>query len=75
MPIIRWLLGLLQAADRRQLEWDVVQKALELEFHAEEAERQLETAITWGRYAEMLAYDDSSGVIYLEPGEARPGPL
>lgn len=70
VPIVRWLLGLLQAADRRQLEWDVVQKALELEFHPEEAERQLETVITWGRYAEMLAYDDSSEIIYLEPGAA-----
>ena len=35
------------------MEWDVVQKALELEFHEEEAERQLDTAIDWGRYAEL----------------------
>jgi NitT/TauT family transport system ATP-binding protein len=46
----------------------VIQKALELEFHEEEAERQLDTAIDWGRYAELLAYDDSSQVLFLEPG-------
>ncbi len=67
LPIFKWLMKMLQAAERKQLEWDVVQKALELEFHEEEAERQLETAINWGRYAEILAYDDSSEVMYLEP--------
>lgn len=70
LPLFKWLLGLLRASDKKQMEWDVVQKALELEFHEEEAERQLETAINWGRYAELLAYDDSSQILYLEPGAA-----
>jgi NitT/TauT family transport system ATP-binding protein len=70
LPLFRWLLGLLRAANNHQLEWDVVQTALELEFLPEEAERQLETAINWGRYAELLAYDDDSAVIYLEPAGA-----
>lgn len=70
LPLFRWLLGLLRAANNHQLEWDVVQTALELEFLPEEAERQLETAINWGRYAELLAYDDDSAAIYLEPAGA-----
>jgi NitT/TauT family transport system ATP-binding protein len=70
LPLFRWLLGLLGAANNHQLEWDVVQTALELEFLPEEAERQLETAINWGRYAELLAYDDDSAAIYLEPAGA-----
>jgi NitT/TauT family transport system ATP-binding protein len=49
------------------LDWDVVQTALELEFPPEEAERQMETAVNWGRYAELLAYDDNTELIYLEP--------
>jgi NitT/TauT family transport system ATP-binding protein len=61
---------MLRATDKKQLEWDVIQKALELEFHEEEAERQLDTVIDWGRYAEILAYDDSSQVLFLEPGGA-----
>ena len=31
------------------------------------AGRQVETIINWGRYAELLAYDDDSGSISLEP--------
>jgi NitT/TauT family transport system ATP-binding protein len=84
LPIFKWLMALLRATNKHQLEWDVVQTALELDFPAEEAARQLETAANWGRYAELLAYDDSNGIFYLEPGggsavplpktdEARPG--
>jgi NitT/TauT family transport system ATP-binding protein len=40
----------------------------ELEDHLseEEAERVLETAINWGRHAEIFAYDDDDGVFSLE---------
>jgi len=53
------------------LEADVVRSALGLDFPPEEAERQLATAIDWGRYAELIAYDHSAGMIYLE---AEPAP-
>ncbi len=33
----------------------------------EAAERQLEIAVTWGRYAEPLAYDDTTQTISLDP--------
>ncbi len=67
LPLFNWLISMLKAAHNRQLEWDVIQTALELEFHAEEAERQLEIAIDWGRYAEIIAYDDASEMLFLEP--------
>ncbi len=60
-------MGMLSASERQQLKWDVVRTALELEFPAEEAQHQLETVINWGRYAEILAYDDDTETIYLEP--------
>jgi NitT/TauT family transport system ATP-binding protein len=66
VPIVNWLLTMLQAADRHELEADVVQSALGLEFPPEEAEKQLAIAIDWGRYAELIAYDHSAGMIYLE---------
>lgn len=69
LPLLKWLLAMLKAADKHQLEWDVVHTALELEFPPEEADRQLETIINWGRYAELLAYDDGSEVIFLESGD------
>jgi NitT/TauT family transport system ATP-binding protein len=66
VPIVNWLLTMLRAADRHELEADVVQSALGLEFPPEEAEQQLAIAIDWGRYAELIAYDHSAGMIYLE---------
>jgi NitT/TauT family transport system ATP-binding protein len=39
---------------------------LERHFSAEEARRQLTVLINWGRYAEVYAYDDASGFLYLE---------
>jgi NitT/TauT family transport system ATP-binding protein len=32
----------------------------------EEAERVLKVVIDWGRYAEIFAYDDNSGMLSLE---------
>jgi NitT/TauT family transport system ATP-binding protein len=66
LPLVRWLINMLKRADKHALEWDVVKMALELEFPPDEAEKQLDTLINWGRYAEILAYDDSSEEIYLE---------
>jgi len=36
---------------------------LGLDFPPEEAERQLAIAIDWGRYAKLIAYDHSAGMI------------
>ncbi|MFZ5809799.1 MAG: nitrate/sulfonate/bicarbonate ABC transporter ATP-binding protein [Chloroflexota bacterium] len=66
LPLVRWLLRMLERTEKHALEWDVVRMALELEFPPDEAEKQLETLISWGRYAEILAYDDSEEKIYLE---------
>jgi NitT/TauT family transport system ATP-binding protein len=68
LPIFRWLVTMLRAAEGQRLKKDVVQTALELEFPTDEAARQLETIIDWGRYAELIAYEDRSEVLYLDPG-------
>jgi NitT/TauT family transport system ATP-binding protein len=67
VPIFRWLLNMLRSTTNHRLNWGVVHTALELEFPPEEAERQLNTIIDWGRYAEVVAYDDDDEVLYLEP--------
>jgi len=72
LPIYRWLAALLREADRQQLKAGVVQRALEIEFPPAEATRQLDTLVSWGRYAELLGYDDSSEMITLE-SVAAPG--
>ncbi|MCX7597278.1 MAG: nitrate/sulfonate/bicarbonate ABC transporter ATP-binding protein [Armatimonadetes bacterium] len=67
LPMFRWVLSMLKAADTHSLNAEVLETALELHFPAEEARRQLSTLIDWGRYAEVFAYDDGRRVFYLEP--------
>ena len=38
---------------------------LDEQFSEEESRRQLETAIQWGRYAEIFDYDSASGKLTL----------
>jgi NitT/TauT family transport system ATP-binding protein len=66
LPMFRWLLNMLEKADSHSLEWDVIQSALEFDFLPEEAEKQIDVAVNWGRYAELLSYDDGKATIYLE---------
>ena len=68
VPLFRWLLSMLKASERNQLRAEVVLTALQLEFPPEETERQLDTIVDWGRYAEVLSYDDDEETIYLESG-------
>ncbi|MGQ9925412.1 MAG: ABC transporter ATP-binding protein [Chloroflexaceae bacterium] len=70
LPFFRWMLRMLQAAGDRALRWEVLLTALERDFPPEEAERQLDIASEWGRYAELFAYDDTEGVFFLESREA-----
>lgn len=71
LPLMRWLVRLLGNAEERQLKWNVIETALGLEFPPEQAEQQLETLIQWGRYGELLTYDDGSEMIGLEPEMAE----
>ncbi len=71
LPLFKWLLSLLNASEGHRQKWEVIHTRLLLDFHQEEAARQLDTAIDWGRYAELLAYDDKTRVIFLELGGAE----
>jgi NitT/TauT family transport system ATP-binding protein len=66
LPLFQWLLSMLHAADTHQLEKDVLITALELDFPPEEATRQVDVAINWGRYAELLAYNNTSASLSLD---------
>ena len=68
VPLFHWLLHMIESSEKQQLSAEILQTAMELEFLPDEAKRQLETAIGWGRYAELLAYDDENETLYLEPG-------
>ncbi len=67
LPIARWLLGLLEASETRSVERHVAEAAIQLDFSPTEAERQLDTLIRWGRYAELFEYDAPTRTLRLEP--------
>lgn len=66
LPFFRWMLRMLAVADDQSLRWEVLLTALERDFPPAEAERQLDIASEWGRYAELFAYDDAEGRFFLE---------
>jgi len=56
-----------QNEDHRMPAGDVLDE-LERHFSNEEARRQLQILIGWGRYAEIYAFDELTDDFYLEPG-------
>jgi NitT/TauT family transport system ATP-binding protein len=65
----------LHAATDHRLPEDAVIQRLEQAFSPVEARRQLDTAIDWGRYAELFAYDDDAGEFSLEDEGQPPAPI
>ncbi len=73
IPVIHWIEQMLISAKDTQLDKDVFMTALALDFDPVEAPRQLDTAINWGRYAEIFSFDDDSDQVFL--GTVAPGEL
>lgn len=72
LPMIQWMMQMLSASPNKELPWKVFYTALLPEFTDESAERQLDVAINWGRYAELLHYNDQDELLRLDSshGEA-----
>ena len=66
VQLIQQILAALNEAPTHRVRQEAVLKELASYFSEDEAERQLDTAIDWGRYAELFAYDDQDGVFYRE---------
>jgi len=66
LPIFKWMLSLLRKSSKKRLHKEIILGALELEFPEQQANALTETLINWGRYAEVIVYDDNSEMIYLE---------
>jgi NitT/TauT family transport system ATP-binding protein len=71
LPMIQWMTDMLKATPEHQLPWQVFHTALKPEFPDKIAERQLDVAINWGRYAELINYDDSDEMVSLEAPETK----
>uniref|UniRef100_B8HKL2 ABC transporter, conserved site n=1 Tax=Cyanothece sp. (strain PCC 7425 / ATCC 29141) TaxID=395961 RepID=B8HKL2_CYAP4 len=64
--LVQQIHNLLTVKHNRRIPEELVLDILERHFTPQEAERQLTTAIDWGRYAELYSYDDPSREIFLE---------
>ena len=65
LPLISWIYDTLQRDDTRSTAHSYFLDKLQREF-GDNAEDQLDTAIRWGRHAELFAYNDDTGELYLE---------
>lgn len=66
VPLVRWIKKMLDAETDKRLSWNVVGTALETEFPPDEAERQIDTAVDWARYAELFSYDSDDNELFIE---------
>ncbi|HEX4213502.1 MAG TPA: nitrate/sulfonate/bicarbonate ABC transporter ATP-binding protein [Candidatus Dormibacteraeota bacterium] len=67
IQLIQDIMRRLEQKPEDRLDWEDLHDELQQHFSADEAADQLETAIDWGRYAELFAYDEDSRAFYLEP--------
>jgi NitT/TauT family transport system ATP-binding protein len=65
MPVIAWIYESLRRDENHRLSWEYFLNKLQADFE-NRAEDQLDIAISWGRHAELFAYDDDTGELYLE---------
>jgi NitT/TauT family transport system ATP-binding protein len=71
LPMIKWIMDMLRAIPDQTLPWKVFYTALLPEFPDEIATRQIDVAIDWGRYGELLDYDDRDETLSLDPSGGR----
>jgi NitT/TauT family transport system ATP-binding protein len=69
LPIIRWIYETLQKDDNQRIAEDYFVEQLQADF-GDFAKEQLDIAVDWGRYADLFAYDEGSGELFLEEDEA-----
>jgi len=72
-PLIKAIMRALHATTDGTLREGFFLDLLRRGFSAEEARRQLDTAIDWGRYGELFEYDAESGQLVLGSDPARVG--
>ena len=65
LPAINWIYEILLHDDNQHVDKDYFLDKLHPDF-GDLTELQLDTAISWGRYAELFDYDSDSNELYLE---------
>src|SRR5215469_4933212 len=65
VPLLRQMEQALKAKSNRTLSAEFFEDLLDEHFSQDEAQRQLETAVQWGRYAEIFDFDAATGKLTL----------
>jgi NitT/TauT family transport system ATP-binding protein len=69
LPTIRWIYETLQKDDNQRIAEDYFVDQLQADF-GDFAKEQLDIAVDWGRYADLFAYDEGSGELFMEEDES-----
>lgn len=70
VQLIQQIVRALRAKTNHMLDDEFFLDILDEHFTEEESRRQLDTAVNWGRYAEIFEYDRQSGRLTLEQSSA-----
>ena len=65
LPLISWIYETLQQDDNQRVAKEYFVDRLQTDF-ADRSEKQLMTAVQWGRFAEIFGYDDDTDELFLE---------
>jgi len=66
VPLVHRIVTVLEAAEDHTMTEEFFLAILRRGFSEDEAHAQLETAIDWGRYAELFSYDSDSRELFME---------
>jgi len=70
VTVIQQIRNALQRKSDHTLPLEFFRDILDEHFTQEEAQRQVDTALNWGRYAELFSYDSEADRLYLEKAAA-----
>ena len=66
VTVIQQMRNALERKSDRALPLEFFRDVLDEHFPQDEAQRQIETALNWGRYAELFSYDSESDRLLLD---------
>jgi NitT/TauT family transport system ATP-binding protein len=76
VSLLRYIVRELEASPTHTIDAERILDDLEHSFSGEEARRQFETVVDWGRYAELFTYNDADGELRLdEEHRVAPGTI
>lgn len=69
--LIRQILRVLKSKANKRISKEFFLDILERKLSPEEAEKELDILIDWGRYAELFSFDDETDELFLEEEEVK----